>query len=141
MPRKRQTQSGAPAQEISSVPGQRYGEGVEQQQMQQAMPAPDYQGEGVTNVSPQQAAQVAAPAPAPMDPAMIAEYLGANRPSLLSGTQDPDRPVTSGLSTGPGAGPEVLAQSSRTPLARYMQNLSNDTGNPRWKRLAERAGL
>ena len=43
MPRGKKTQSGDPAQKVESVTGQRYGEGVAQEQMQKAMPAPNAQ--------------------------------------------------------------------------------------------------
>jgi hypothetical protein len=75
-------------------------------------------------------------------PEEIQAYLAQNNPNLLSGTQRPDEPVTSGMSLGPGAGPGVLGmRNATTPLARYYENLSAETGNPKWKRLAEEAGL
>jgi len=43
MPRARKTLSGDKAQNVKSVPGQRYGEGVAQQGMQKSMPAPERQ--------------------------------------------------------------------------------------------------
>lgn len=138
MPRKRQTMSGDDAQNIGSVPGQRYGEGVEQQAMQQAMPAPELAG-----------APAAVPA-APggdmqrpgADPAMIQQFLAQHKPSLLGQTGRPDEPVSAGLRGGPGPGPEALGmQVGMTPLARTLQRLSVDTGNPMFSRLAERAGL
>lgn len=43
MPRKRKTLSGDAAQNIKSVPGQRYGENINQQAMQRSMPAPQRQ--------------------------------------------------------------------------------------------------
>ena len=137
MPRKRKTMSGDDAQTISSVPGQRYGEGVAQQQMQQAMPAPDRSGAptgappGIETMPPQGAA--------PVD---VQQYLATHNPNLLSGSQLPDQPVTAGLPTGPGAGPEVLGMlRASTPLRRYLDNLSDQSGDPTFRRLAERAGL
>lgn len=147
MPRgkKRTTQSGADAQSVRSIPGQRYGEGVEQQQLQQAMPAPDLAAQGVpTGGGPApmpQGQPVAPPAPA-ADPAMLQQFLAENKPQLFSGTQMPDTPVTDGLTGGPGRGPEALVQArSTTPIARYLSNLAADTGNKKWQHLAERAGL
>lgn len=143
MPRKRQTMSGDDAQNIGSVPGQRYGEGVEQQAMQQAMPAPELAG------APAAVAPSSVPA-APggdmqrpgADPAMIQQFLAQHKPSLLAQTGRPDEPVSAGLRGGPGAGPEALGmQVGMTPLARTLQRLSVDTGNPMFSRLAERAGL
>lgn len=139
MPRgkRRTTQSGAPAQAIRSVPGQRYGEGVEQQQLQRAMPAPDMQEASAPNGMAGGPPVIPSPAP---DPAMIQQYLAGHNPNMLGGTQMPDQPVTAGLSTGPGPGPSALARP-RTPTARWLHRLGQETGNPKWKRLAEEAGL
>lgn len=136
MPRKRKTMSGADAQDIGSVPGQRYGEGVEQQAMQQAMPAPDTAG----TVGPGGNSTVPAPTvtgPMQVNPEQVGGFLQQHNPKLLGGTQNPDQPVTAGMQLGPGPGP----QATQVPLSRYLANLAADTGNPKWKRLAERAGL
>lgn len=140
MPRKRQTRSGADAQKIASVPGRRYGEGVESAQLQAAMPTPSAPTAPTapTSAVPQEPAMVA-PAP-PVDPAQIQAFLQQNRPALLSSTRRPEQPVTAGMASGPGPGPEIIGRSS-TPLARYFQQLSAQTGNEKWRRLAERAGL
>ena len=136
MPRKRKTMSGADAQNIASVPGQRYGEGPAQQKLQETLPAPDTQG----TVGPGGGSAVPAPQVAPppaVDPEQVGMFLGQNKPNLLAHTGNPDQPVTAGLPFGPGPGPS----STRTPMSRYLANLAADTGNPKWKRLAERAGL
>lgn len=142
MPRKRKTLSGEDAQNIKSVPGQRYGEGQDQQALQRAMPAPDMQqpvsaapaAPPVFSAMPQ-----AGPALAP-DPMQVQQYLQTSKPNLLAGSRNPDQPVTAGLSSGPGPGPEVLARNT-TPMRRYLERLSADTGNPKWKMLAQKAGL
>ena len=141
MPRKRKTMSGDPAQKIASVPGQRYGEGQDQQDMQQAMPAPDIASVAIDSATGGASPinQVARPQ---VDPAAISAYLGANNPGLLVEDDNPDIPVTSGLSSGPGNGPEALgAFAANTPLARTLRRLAQETGNPLFNRLAERAGL
>ena len=140
MPRgkPRTTQAGDPAQKIASVPGQRYGEGVEQQAMQQAMPAPDMVEATAPNPSAPQGAPVM-PMP-PVDPAAIQGYLQSNNPNMLGGTALPDQPVTAGLSSGPGAGPSAVA-GPRTPPSRWLSRMAEETGNPKWRRLAEQAGL
>lgn len=139
MPRKRQTMSGDDAQNIGSVPGQRYGEGVEQQAMQQAMPAPDVAG---TPPPAAPSAPMGDPQRPQADPAAIQQFLAQHKPSLLAQTGRPDEPVTAGLPGGPGAGPEALSMPiGMTPLARTLQRLSRDTGNPMFSRLAERARL
>ena len=138
MPRgkPRTTQAGDPAQKIASVPGQRYGEGVEQQAMQRAMPAPDMQQ--ATAPSPQSGPPVH-PMP-PQDPAMIQQFLAVQNPNLLAGSAMPDQPVTAGLSTGPGPGRAAIA-GPKTPASRWLMRMAEDTGNPKWRRLAEQAGL
>lgn len=140
MPRKRQTISGEDTQNIESVPGQRYGEGVEQQAMQQAMPAPDVRSTPAPSGGPPPMVE---PPMATPDPAAIQAFLNQHKPNLLSqGTQLPDQHIMSGLPGGPGPGPEALAMSpERTPLARTLRQLSQDTGNPLFARLAQRVGL
>ncbi len=141
MPRKQKTISGAPAQKVESVAGQRYGEGVEQQQMQQAMPAP----RAAADVTPDVRGNtpvIAEPQKGPPDPQLLQQFLAANNPNLLSGSQIPDEPVTTGLPTGPGGGPETLSLGrNTTPIARTLRQLSASTGNPKWARIADRAHL
>lgn len=137
MPRgkQRMTQSGEPAQKIASVPGQRYGEGIDQQAMQQAMPAPDM----VKATAPSPSAPAVIPSP-PVDPMMVQEYLASNNPGMLGGTMRPDEPVTAGMSTGPGPGQSAIA-GPKSPASRWLMRMAEDTGNPKWRRLAEQAGL
>lgn len=140
MPRgkKRETIAGEDAQTVKSVPGQRYGEGKAQQELLQAMPAPDFSGG--PPIPTQQQAPMGMPVQ-PGDPAQVQEFLAGHKPSLLSGTQRPDVPVTDGLAFGPGRGPEAIRAQAVTPVARMMRQLSADTGNQKWARLAERAGI
>ena len=145
MPRARKTMSGDRAQSIKSVPGQRYGEGVEQQALQRNLPAPARNdvpspSTGASALPPSAGAPVTPPPPA-ADPAMIQQYLAQHRPNLLGGTQMPDTPVTDGLSSGPGRGPNALMENARTPISRMLRQLAADTGNPKWQRMAERAGM
>lgn len=138
MPRKQKTISGDDPQKIASVPGQRYGEGIEQADMQRKMPAPQVEGPPPNGTQP----QVAAPMKAGPTPEMLQEFLQANNPQLLSQSQMPDQPVTHGLSTGPGAGTEAMTLgATTTPIARTLRQISAATGNPKWARLAERANL
>lgn len=141
MPRKRRTMSGEDAQSIKSVPGQRYGEGVDQQALQKAMPAPDMTGLPTGGGGPAtfSGASQAQP-PMPIDPMQVQQFLGTTRPNLLSGTQLPDQPVTAGLPMGPGPGPEVLRRET-APIKRWLNQMSADSGNPKWRQLAEKAGL
>lgn len=138
MPRKRQTMSGADAQNIKSVPGQRYGEGKEQQALQQAMPAPDLASPEFSAGPPTFPGMPPA-APTAIDPMAVQGFLNQTKPNLLGMTGRPDEPVTAGLASGPGPGPEVMRNTA--PIRRYLDQLTADTGNPKWRRLAERAGL
>lgn len=146
MPRKRpQTRTGEDAQKIRSVPGQRYGEGVEQQALQRAMPAPDVTG-NVPTPTMQGPAPAIAPSMPPQGvsapPEAMQQFLMQNNPNLLGGTQRPDEPITAGLASGPGRNPtpnEMRASSS--PIGRWFERLSMETGDPRWARMRERAGL
>jgi hypothetical protein len=142
MPRgkKRVTQSGADAQDIASVPGQRYGEGVAQQAMQRAMPAPDLRGQAPDGRTMQPAVpDGGSPATPPPD---LATLLGGAPTGLLGGSHRPNQPVTAGLSLGPGPGPEILgSMRATTPLARTLRTLTERTGDRSWSELADRAGL
>lgn len=140
MPRgkQRRTQSGEEAQNIGSVPGRRYGEGVAQQAMQRAMPAPDRTGVP----SPQPGSPVpASPGGSPAPPPDAGAALAAAPLGLLSGgSQRPNQPVTAGLSSGPGGGPEMLGSlRARTPLSRTLENLYQRTGDETFGRLMRKA--
>lgn len=153
MPRTRQTRGGDRAQRIESVPGQRYGEGVEQQAMQRQLPAPNRRDMPVVpDAVSAAAAQGAPPAgptpggppPGPMapDPAMIQQLLASAPRDLLHAPTDPGIPITAGLGQGPGPGAEALGQfQPSTQLSRFLRNLHQQTGDPLFARLAERAGL
>jgi hypothetical protein len=145
MPRRRKTMTGADAQSIGSVPGQRYGEGVAQQEMQRAMPAPDGMGSDapMPDVEPAvPSMDVGAPQVSAADPGALQEFLGGHNPRLLSGSSRPDEPVTAGLMQGPGPGPAMTGIASMpTPVRRTLMNLAEQTGNPRWREIAQRAGL
>ena len=146
MPRARKTQSGAPAQKIASVPGQRYGEGVAQQAMQRAMPAPDLAKQTsqaiAQRANPQPTPEVQAPNPADAYASTLAaarETAGAGL--LAQPTQRPGEPVTAGMVQGPGPGPEVLQPMGRTPTGQFFVQIARITGNPYYEDLARRAGL
>jgi hypothetical protein len=56
---------------------------------------------------------------------------------LNAETARPNEPVTHGLSTGPGAGPEILG-GPQSPAGDLMRRMSLETGNPMWAELAAR---
>ena len=146
MPRARKTLSGAPAQGVQPVTGQQYGRGVEQAQMQQAMPTPRgnaavtaamAQGQAQAQARP---AAAAAPAQQP-DVMALASQLRNSVGLLKTPTDRPNEPVTAGLAGGPGPGPEVLGKSIRSPLGDTLRNLSRVSGDPIFQQLADGAGI
>lgn len=141
MPRAKKTISGAPAQAVKSVPGQRYGEGVQQAAMQQAMPAPNVRQAAPPQPAPtQQAMPTAQPAPQamPQQPVDVGGFLQQLPKNLLG--QNGNGPVTAGLPFGPGSN---SIPSLRTPLnglnVDMLQRMYDITGNPRIRALLERA--
>lgn len=139
MPRARKTQSGDRAMPTSTgMPGVRYGEGVELQQLQQALPTPNARAGGV---------------PSPQSPAaqsqLPAEAAGASLPAamptpglLLAPTMRPTEPITHGLRHGPGGGPEVLAAAPmESPTGKFLRDLARVTGREKFAELARRSGL
>ena len=136
MPRKRKTLSGDDAQQIKSVPGQRYGEGVAQQQMQQAMPAPK-------KVAPPVASRVRAERPSPALPAQqssmsVQDLLNVIPRGTLRQQGVAGNTLTNGISIGPGAGPAPAAMSQQmSNYARVLNNLAQRTNNPLTQSLLE----
>lgn len=137
------TATGEPAQRIASVPGQRYGEGVQMQQLQQTMPAPQVVqpatvppggGGGAAAPSAPVAAAPAptagAPAPAsPPDLLAIAQEMRGRAGLLTAPTARPNEPITAGLPSGPGPGPEALLMRRGSPTADVLTRLAQDTGD------------
>lgn len=158
MPRTRRpsTLSGAPAQPTAPVPGQTYGMGVEQQQLAEAMPAPNVQP-SAPDASP---ASMAVPPPSagaptagpPPNPAQAraeqyqaalaaAQQLQGKAGMLRVPSQRPNEPVTAGLTIGPGPGPEALGMPRGNPTGNTLRKLAAATGDSYLRELAERAGL
>lgn len=136
------TMSGAPAQPIGAVPGQMYGAGVEQMQLQRAMPAPNLaQGPVAGPAGPPPAGPATAgPAPAQGFDAALAMAQGMRDQTglLQQPTARPDEPITAGLTRGPGPGPEVLAMQQGTPAGDALRRISAQTGDPFFADLARR---
>lgn len=156
MPRKqKRTITGEPAQPLGAVPGQTYGMGVEQQRLQEALPTPQARQDlpqptpaGVPAPAPQQDAATGVATPGV--PSREEQYAAAMQAAaqlrgaagiLTRPTDRPDVPVTNGISSGPGAGPEVLGVRRGTPTGRRLRELSAITGDPIFRQLAERARL
>lgn len=144
MPRKRQTQAGQPAQPVGPVAGQEYGMGAEQMQLQQQMPAPQVTSTRTIMPPAQAVSQIPGAAAAQPDADAMAAIIQAMRGKaglLKGGTSRPTEPVTAGLATGPGPGPEVLGLPQGNPTGMTMRNLSRLTGDPYFDDLAARAGM
>lgn len=138
MPRTRKTQTGKPAMPVTTVQGQPYGEGVAQRQMQQAMPAPQQRQTPPVDAAPTPV--VAATRP-PVDPRAAAAALRDRVGVFGPATNRPAEPVTSGLTTGPGPGPEALVGNRRSPLGETMRMVARQSGNDFLARLADQANL
>lgn len=141
MPRKPKTSAGRPAQGVEAIAGQTYGRGVEQEQLQRAMPSPDAQTEA------RQAVAAAAPqaVPAPQQQMSFEQLLsgaqgaGQDAGLLTSPTQRPDEPLTAGLAIGRGPGPEVLrARLPESPGVQFLNRMASLTGDPYFADLARR---
>lgn len=63
-------------------------------------------------------------------PATVTQVPGTSpappMPNLLGPTRYPDRPVTHGLSSGPGGGPEALMTPTLTPLQKLLRMYRRD---------------
>ena len=134
MPRKRKTQSGAPAQAPEAIRGGDYGQGVAREQIAETMPSVDARAQTNQVVNQIDPTPVATPNPVDM---LAGAPLG-----LLSGSRRPNEPVTAGMNRGPGAGPEMLGgYGPRTPLRRTLEQLAQTTGDPMFARLIEKGRL
>ena len=147
MPRKKKpnpmTQSGAPAQQVKSVPGQRYGEGVAMQQLQESMPTPNNMAVEQRAVRvPATQPQTPAPQPQPVATSQQVspqEYLAGLNAGLLQQPPSAEKPLTFGLAGGPGAGPSAVQpymQSSNT--ARHLERMYRRTNDPIFRKLLDR---
>lgn len=139
MPRRRKTYSGEAAQRVESVPGQRYGEGVQQAALQRSMPAPDLQASTPAASPAGAVAPVAAPTPGAAWAAQLAaarSTAGAGLMNALTGR--PSEPVTAGLPLGPGPGPEMLRPIAQTSTRMFFEQVSRLTGNPYLAELGRR---
>lgn len=150
MPRKAKTTlSGHPAQPIGAVAGQMYGAGVEQMALQRQMPAPQVSGPVASPASagpPPGGMAAAAPPEASAADRFAAALEGAKqmqgRAGLLTqGSNRPDEPVTAGLASGPGVGPEALQLRTGSPTGRMMRRIADLSGDSFFRELADRAKL
>lgn len=132
--------SGAQAQPLARTAPEVYGQGVEMLQMQRAMPSPQGQPTPAPAAPPSAAALPAGNPDAYA--AMMQQATGMREQTglLTAPTNRPTEPITAGLSRGPGAGPEALVGRSGSPTGDMLRRLSASTGDPKWQRLADKAG-
>lgn len=119
------TDLNAATQPVKVAPSQQYGQAVQQQQAQQAIPLPN---NTALSSSPQ--------APPPASPGVVPGQM----PPMNGPSARPSEPVTHGISSGPGGGPEALASD---PLAGKMSvmlsQIAQQSGSPDIAALAQRA--
>lgn len=129
MPRKQKQQV---------APNLPYGQGVEQARAMKAVPLPDKR----TPVAAPQAPPAPQPAPRFSMEQMMAAAQGMpgfDRGLLQQGPPTA-LPVSAGLSTGPGPGPEAL-NLPRNPTVQVFRQVYEATGDPWFLELARRIGL
>lgn len=136
----------------SKDPSPGYGQGVALQQAAKSMPDKRAEDDAVIAKGVAAARQRAAalvpqgPPPAPPDVMDMGTAAAAALPPvtghLNAPTATPGVPVTNGLPSGPGAGPEALGQATAMSAARPIwQALAAATGDPYFTDLARRTGL
>ena len=150
MPRAKKTLAGGQGQASQVIKGQTYGEGVQQQALQAAMPAPQA-NTGVTVPT----AQPSAPSASSSEPTQDQGNTQGQKPDLAALLQQlkgvggqltapddqPDKPFNTGLPGGVGnqTGSPMRPYVNRT--AQIMRDLSARTGDPIFANLAARARL
>lgn len=141
MPRAKKTMAGAPGQPVQAISGQTYGEGVRQEALQQAMPAPKQPG---LIPPPPARAEQSAPEAEPETQTTRPRLSFEEAMQRVRGTggilraadDNPAIPVTDGLPTGPGRGPEALMAQSH--LGNTLRRLAVQTSDPIFRELASK---
>lgn len=147
MPRAKKTMAGTPGQKIQAISGQTYGEGVRQEELQRTMPAPQTPGPTTATrpipAAPTAQAEAAVPseqsAPMPQPRMSLQEAMQRIQGTggiLRAADDNPNLPVTDGLPTGPGRGPEALMANSH--LGNTLRRLATQTGDPIFRELASK---
>lgn len=145
MPRARKTLTGDPARPNVPIAGQTYGAGVDQQQLETALPTPNTAPitPNPAPAPPNQGQPTPNPAPAaPYDheAALAAASQYADQTGILrADTTRPNEPITAGLTRGPGPGPEALGLTTGSPTGDLFRRLSAATGDPFFADLAAKA--
>lgn len=141
MPRAKKTMGGMDAQPVKAISGQTYGEGVAQEGLQRTMPAPNT-GSPIppASTTTQEPTTTQASEPAPRRSlADVMSQISGTGGLLRQPDANPNVPVTEGLASGPGRGPDF--RSGNNPLNRTLRRLARETGDPVFDELASRAGF
>jgi hypothetical protein len=136
MPRKRQPSAAPP-------PGLPYGEGkaLANSNSDIASIAPPGSQPSAGSGGPAPVPQAAQPQPLGLpDDLRLAGRAGPSPGTPLGApTEFPNEPLTAGLASGPGPGPEALYRQPNTSLASFYEGLADVTGDPFWAELALKA--
>jgi hypothetical protein len=141
MPRAKKTMTGEQGQAAQQFKGQTYGEGVQQKELQQTMPSPQLKQntpmptpqtqEPISQTSTPQPQQAQVP---------VTEMLKGMGGSLLAPDDNPALPITDGLASGAGRGPEAMQRPiNKTGI--LMRQLALQTGDSIFAQLAQKAGF
>jgi hypothetical protein len=96
--------------DLSAAPNQPYGQAGQQMNAQRAVPM------GTPSVAPAAPPAASGPTvPSPGAPLAQPPMTPDQVPSLSAPTARPNEPVTTGLPTGPGAGPEAVPMGPQAP--------------------------
>ena len=126
------------AQAPQAPNGQAYGQKGEAIAAQQQIPLPQGQGPTMPAAQGQAGPQPGQPTQ-PVDLMQAAQQFDPGITPLTAPSQRPGEPVTTGLATGPGAGPEIFSQPSRASAsADVLTALAQASGNDAFLDLASR---
>lgn len=143
MPRAKKTAQGSPGQPVQAFAGQTYGEGARQEELQRSMPAPNVEETPIARMPVAQQQEVPEDAQPQQRPrASFSDVTAAlqGMGGILRAPDDkPTVPITDGLATGPGRGPEALQRS--TQLGNTLRRLAMQTNDPVFAELASKIGL
>jgi hypothetical protein len=147
VPRAKKTLAGGQGQPVQSISGQTYGEGVQQEQLQKTMPAPQLANPQTqpTVPSPQQQETPTPSAPMQEQPKMSLDdmkgMLSNVGGQLYQPDDQPSVPFNTGLATGPFPSLNAYGASPSFKQGEFMRRLSRETGNPIFSELAMKAGI
>jgi len=143
MPRAKKTMSGTPGQGVQAIQGQTYGEGVAQENLQRAMPAPNVQAmraPAQPAQAPQQAPQQTQPARQPMSIDEVQQMVAGLGGTLSAPDDRPNVPFTQGLASSAGMPSPLTNPTNRHRSKEMMYRLSEITGDPIFADLAQKSG-